>query len=127
MGASSTIPIIRGQWVELRYEIDLAANTVEVLLQRALILNPCWRRRYWGVMRSAAVDLFANNAGAVYYDDISLRKAPKTIVVNTADNTDFSAGKTNLVTAINLLGDGDTINFNIPGAGPHYPRNTGRL
>src|SRR5689334_21677369 len=41
----------------------------------------------------------------------------KIIVVNTADNTDFTAGKTNLVTAINALADGDTINFNIPAAG----------
>src|SRR5881296_2997856 len=43
-----------------------------------------------------------------------------TITVNTEDNTDFSAGKTNLVTAINGLNNGDTINFNIPGSGPHY-------
>ncbi|NOS72077.1 MAG: hypothetical protein HOP33_19400 [Verrucomicrobia bacterium] len=43
-----------------------------------------------------------------------------TITVNTADNTNFGAGQTNLVTAINLLADGDTIRFNIPGAGPHY-------
>jgi len=44
----------------------------------------------------------------------------KIITVNTADNTDFGAGKTNLVRAITLLEDGDTIKFNIPGAGPHY-------
>jgi hypothetical protein len=43
-----------------------------------------------------------------------------TITVNTADNTDFSAGKTNLVRAIQVLQDGDTIQFNIPGAGPHF-------
>src|SRR5437660_6836691 len=44
----------------------------------------------------------------------------KIITVNTQDNTDFSAGKTNLITAISLLADGDTINFNIPGGGVHY-------
>jgi hypothetical protein len=43
-----------------------------------------------------------------------------TITVNTADNTDFSAGKTNLVTALLAANDGDTVAFNIPGAGPHY-------
>ncbi len=37
------------------------------------------------------------------------------ITVNTEDNTDFSAGKTNLVAAINSLHDGDTISFNGPG------------
>ena len=43
-----------------------------------------------------------------------------TITVNTADNADFSAGKTNLVYALTNINDGDTINFNITGAGPHY-------
>jgi len=43
----------------------------------------------------------------------------KTIVVNTVDNADFSAGHTNLVSALRLLADGDTINFAIPGAGVH--------
>ncbi len=43
-----------------------------------------------------------------------------TITVNTADNADFTAGKTNLVTALRIVNDGDTIAFNIPGAGPHY-------
>src|SRR5882724_10094326 len=41
------------------------------------------------------------------------------ITVNTTDNTDFTAGKTNLVTAINSLHDGDTIQFAISGAGVH--------
>jgi hypothetical protein len=44
----------------------------------------------------------------------------KTIVVNTADNLTPGPGQTNLVLAINLLQDGDTIQFNIPGTGPHY-------
>ena len=41
----------------------------------------------------------------------------KTIVVNTVNNADFSAGQTNLVYALQILADGDTINFAIPGAG----------
>jgi len=43
-----------------------------------------------------------------------------TITVNTADNTDFAAGKTNLVYALTNINDGDTIAFNISGAGPHH-------
>jgi hypothetical protein len=43
----------------------------------------------------------------------------KTIVVNTVNNADFSVGHTNLVYALQLLADGDTINFAIPGAGVH--------
>ena len=43
----------------------------------------------------------------------------KTIIVNTVDNTDFGTGQTNLVYALQLLADGDTINFAIPGPGVH--------
>src|SRR5688572_28582436 len=43
-----------------------------------------------------------------------------TIVVNTADNADFGAGKINLVRALTNVNNGDMIAFNIPGAGPHY-------
>jgi len=43
-----------------------------------------------------------------------------TITVNTADNTNFGAGVTNLVRALTNVNNGDTIAFNIPGAGPHY-------
>src|SRR5579859_896918 len=39
--------------------------------------------------------------------------------VNTVDNTLVAAGKTNLVTALKLLKDGDTVQFAIPGAGVH--------
>lgn len=46
------------------------------------------------------------------------------ITVNTVDNTDFSAGKTNLYLALSLANTNgeasNTINFNIPGAGPHH-------
>jgi len=40
----------------------------------------------------------------------------KNIVVTTVDNLSTAPGKTNLVQAISLLQDGDTIQFNIPGA-----------
>lgn len=43
-----------------------------------------------------------------------------TITVNTTDNEFPFPGETNLVQAISLLADGDTIAFNIPEAGPHY-------
>jgi hypothetical protein len=39
--------------------------------------------------------------------------------VNTVDNTDFSSGKTNLVTALRSLKNGDTVQFAIAGAGVH--------
>lgn len=44
----------------------------------------------------------------------------KTIVVNTTDNSSSGAAQTNLLQAIKLLQDGDTIQFNIPGPTAHY-------
>src|SRR5690242_7621639 len=40
----------------------------------------------------------------------------RNIVVTTVDNLSTAPGKTNLVQAISQLRDGDTIQFNIPGA-----------
>src|SRR3974390_2459353 len=44
----------------------------------------------------------------------------KIITVNTTNNLNPGPGETNLINAINLLQDGDTIQFNIPGSGVHY-------
>jgi hypothetical protein len=59
------------------------------------------------VLTFAGLVTFVSSAPAAIYS------------VNTVDNTDFSTGKTNLVTALKLLKDGDTIHFAIPGAGVH--------
>jgi len=45
----------------------------------------------------------------------------RTVTVDTADNTSTPGdGKTSLLEALNGLQDNDRIQFNIPGAGPHY-------
>lgn len=44
----------------------------------------------------------------------------KIIIVNTTDNSSTSSSQTNLVQAIKLLQDGDTIQFNISGTNVHY-------
>ncbi len=51
---------------------------------------------------------------------LAISARAKVIVVTTTDNVSPPAGQTNLVQAINLLQDGDTIQFNIPGSGVHY-------
>ena len=42
------------------------------------------------------------------------------ITVTTANNITPGAGRTSLKQALEQLQDGDTIAFNIPGAGPHF-------
>ena len=55
---------------------------------------------------------------------IAITAQGTTITVNTADNTDFGAGKTNLWLAIKMANTNgataNTINFNIQGTGPFY-------
>ena len=55
---------------------------------------------------------------------LSMAASAAVITVNTANNSDFGVGMTNLWLAIQLANtNGDsanTINFNISGAGPHY-------
>jgi hypothetical protein len=43
-----------------------------------------------------------------------------TLTVTTTDNSGAAAGQTSLAQALARVADGDTIQFNIPGAGPHY-------
>lgn len=51
---------------------------------------------------------------------LELPASAKTLTVNTANNVSSAPGETNLILAISLLQDGDTIAFNIPGSGPFY-------
>jgi hypothetical protein len=44
----------------------------------------------------------------------------KTSVVTTANNVSPAACETNFVEALQLLQDGDTIHFDLPGSGPFY-------
>ena len=52
--------------------------------------------------------------------NLSFFAQARVLVVNTADNTTTAVGQTNLVQAISLLQDGDTIAFNISGTEPIY-------
>ena len=110
-GTSSTIPIIRDQWVELRYVIDLTANTVSSYYNNTLFSTHAWQSG--GVNELQAIDLYSDVSSPVFYDDISIKRAR---VVTTTAGT----GPGSLTAAISALSDGDTIAFNIPGAGPHY-------
>ncbi len=73
-----TLPLITDQWVELRVEIDLVNNKQEFYYNNSLLYSGTWTEEVSGAGASniAAVDLFANGASVVYYDDISLVERP---------------------------------------------------
>ncbi len=71
---TSTLPLVTGQWVEIRVEIDLDADTQAIYYNNQLLVQDTWSGHVsgGGTTTIAAVDLFANNASTVYYDDLSL-------------------------------------------------------
>ncbi len=74
----SMLPLVTDAWAEIRVEIDLDANTQDVYYDGALLFSDSWTEHAsgGGVLNIAAVDLFANAASSVYYDDVSLCPAP---------------------------------------------------
>ncbi|MCL4263628.1 MAG: S8 family serine peptidase, partial [Anaerolineae bacterium] len=74
-GASGgTLPLVEDQWVELRLEIDLDADTQDFYYDNQLLYSGTWTGEVsgGGALNIGAVDLFANAATSVYYDDMSL-------------------------------------------------------
>lgn len=68
--------LITGRWVELRTEIDLDADSYSFYYDGELLETKAWtaspNNDYSGVLEISAVDLFANGATSVYYDNMSI-------------------------------------------------------
>ena len=77
VGAGPTLPIVYDQWVELRVEIDLVNDEQEFFYDGQLLYAGSWSDGVsgGGITSIGAVDLFANGASAVYYDNMSLVEA----------------------------------------------------
>ena len=69
-----SLPLIVGQWVEIRVVIDLDANQQTFYYGNQLLFQGSWTEGMsgGGILNIAAIDLFANNAGPIYYDDLML-------------------------------------------------------
>jgi hypothetical protein len=70
-----TLPMIKGEWVEIRDVINLDADTQSFYYGGDLLFTGSWTNEMppgGGAVNIAAVDLFANGASSVFYDDISL-------------------------------------------------------
>ncbi len=76
--AGGELPLITGEWVKLQVDIDLDADTQSFFYGDNLLFTDTWTGGMsgGGILNINAVDLFANTASVVYYDDISL--APTT-------------------------------------------------
>lgn len=70
------IPLVRGAWTQIRVDFDLDANTISQYYNGSLVASGAWASGTTPVLALGAVDLFANNASPVYYDDMDLRGIP---------------------------------------------------
>ena len=71
LGGGATLPMVKDQWAEVRCEINLASNSVSEFYNGQLLSTHAWQDGT-GLNEIQALNLFANNAGPVYYDNVSL-------------------------------------------------------
>ena len=73
-----TVPLVTDAWAEIRVEIDLDADLQDFYYNGQLLHSFSWTEGIsgGGALNIGAVDLFANGATSVYYDDISLCPGP---------------------------------------------------
>ncbi len=60
--------IVYDQWVELKFEIDLDGNTVDSYYNGELLSSGQWSDAGHNTLQG--IDLWANNASSIYYDDV---------------------------------------------------------
>lgn len=72
-----TLPLVKGQWVPIRVLIDLNADTQTFYYNNQVLYTGSWTEGQsgGGSLNIAAVDLYANSASVVYYDDLALTQA----------------------------------------------------
>ena len=69
-----TLPLITGQWVDLRIEIDFDTDSQSIYYNNQLLVTKSWTNGVstGGALNLAVVDLFITNGSLFYYDDVSL-------------------------------------------------------
>ena len=70
-GGGASLPITYDQWVELKFDIDLNANTVDEYYGGVLLSSHVWDG-FNASNTIGAIDLYSAGASPVYYDDLRL-------------------------------------------------------
>jgi len=79
--AANEVPTtaIEDAWVNWTFTIDLNANLVGTYYNGQFFSEHAWQTD--GAAALGAIDLYANNAGAVYYDDLVIEQVPEPTVL----------------------------------------------
>ena len=78
-----TMPYVTDQWAEVRLVIDLQSNLQTFYYNGAVLYQASWTEGVsgGGALDIGAIDLFANGASEVFYDEMSL--SPATVAVES--------------------------------------------
>jgi hypothetical protein len=76
--SGGSLSIVRDQWVRIEIDIDLDADTQSFFYNDALLYTGTWSGQVsgGGATSIGAINLFANSAAVVFYDDLSLIQVP---------------------------------------------------
>ena len=76
-----SVPLVTGQWVDLQLDVDLDNDVQTFSYNGSVVFSGSWTQQYPnqsvpGILNIGSIDLFANGASPVYYDDIRIQAAP---------------------------------------------------
>jgi hypothetical protein len=83
----ATLPLLKDQWVDLRFDINLTANSVSAYYNNTLMATTAWQSG--GINQLQALDLYPDEdstngqVGPVYYDNVSLVPEPSSFALLT--------------------------------------------
>lgn len=96
-----TTTLIPDQWVELRIHVDFDADMQTMYYNGVQFAMESWTGGVsgGGFLSIDAIDLYGNGASTMYYDDISIVDATRSISVEKTVSTDGSCGTSNTISA----------------------------
>lgn len=75
----TSLSLIKDRWVDLVFDVNLAANSVTEYYGGQVLGTHAWQGPGSPVVGIRAVDLYANGAGPVYYDDFAVVPEPSQV------------------------------------------------
>lgn len=75
------VPLLKDQWVDIRFEINLTANSVSSFYNNALLGTSAWQ--LGGINQLQALDIYPDEStgtaqiGSVFYDNVRLAQVPE--------------------------------------------------
>jgi len=99
----ATLPLIYGQWVQIRVEIDFTTDWFQFFYNDQLLVEKPWTNGVQGLddgtLSLAALDLFADSSTTVYYDDLSFLPPGEALICDAGGPYSCEIGQ-----AINFIG-----------------------